>query len=333
MPGIGCVYRYITHSELDRGGEDMSIRFFEPLSLAWNRMKVALFKPFDLHKWLVVGFTAFLAGLADWNRGSSGNSRVSNDWSFGEFLRFPARAWDWLMDHPLWSILILFGVSFLILLGIVLLWLSSRGKFMFLDNVVHDKAEVANPWREYKREGNSLFLWRLIFSFIIFSFFIMLVVLFFVGASRLYEDSFGHHTPVLFIIMTGLVFLFMFILVGYIATFLDSFVVPIMYKRRISATKAWGQFLSVFGKYPFHFILYGLLMLLLVVLFVIAVILAGLFTCCIGFFLLVIPYVGTVVTLPIWYWFRAFSVEFLAQFGDEFDVFPPTESQPAITAG
>jgi hypothetical protein len=313
----------------------MSIRFFEPLSRAWNRMKVALFKPFDLHKWLVVGFTAFLAGLADWNRGTSGNSRVGagDNWSFGEFLRFPGRAWGWLVGHPLWFTLILIGISFLILLGIVLLWLSSRGKFMFLDNVVHDKAEVANPWREYKREGNSLFLWRLIFSLLIFSFFIMLAVLFFVGATQLYEDSFGHRIPILFIILTGLVFFFLFIILGYISTFLDSFVVPLMYKQKISATKAWGRFLSIFGKYPFHFILYGLLILVLLILFVVAVILAGLFTCCIGFFLLIIPYIGTIVTLPVWYWFRAFSIEFLAQFGDEYNVFPSTGSQPQKNGG
>ena len=49
-------------------------------------------------------------------------------------------------------------------------------------------------------------------------------------------------------------------------------------------------------------------------------------------FILIIPYISTVVTLPIWYWFRAFSVEFLAQFGDEYDLFPPAETAPAETA-
>ena len=47
---------------------------------------------------------------------------------------------------------------------------------------------------------------------------------------------------------------------------------------------------------------------------VIFVVVAGIVTCCIGWILLVIPYIGIVVTLPIWYWLRAFSVEFLAQF-------------------
>jgi hypothetical protein len=37
---------------------------------------------------------------------------------------------------------------------------------------------------------------------------------------------------------------------------------------------------------------------------------------------MIIPYVGTVVTLPIWYTLRAFSLEYLAQFGPEYDLFP-----------
>ncbi|MCK7483486.1 MAG: hypothetical protein M0C28_45465 [Candidatus Moduliflexus flocculans] len=43
----------------------MTIQFMEPLNRAWNRMKIALFKPFDLHKWFVIGFNAFLAGMMD----------------------------------------------------------------------------------------------------------------------------------------------------------------------------------------------------------------------------------------------------------------------------
>jgi hypothetical protein len=63
--------------------------------------------------------------------------------------------------------------------------------------------------------------------------------------------------------------------------------------------------------------------------FVIGVIFAGFMTCCIGFLLLVIPYIGTVITLPVWYTLRAFSLEYFAQFGSEYDVFPPLESDTA----
>ncbi|HSA94906.1 MAG TPA: hypothetical protein VLJ16_02560, partial [Acidobacteriota bacterium] len=58
---------------------------------------------------------------------------------------------------------------------------------------------------------------------------------------------------------------------------------------------------------------------------------AGLVTCCVGWFLLIIPYIGTVITLPFWYLLRAFSLEFLAQFGPDYDVFAKPEA-PAATA-
>ncbi|UCC41275.1 MAG: hypothetical protein JSV96_07585 [Candidatus Aminicenantes bacterium] len=302
----------------------MNISYFEPLSLAWNRMKIALFKPFDLHKWFVVGFNAFLAGITEWPRGR-GSQRVGDDGSFREFIEFPRTAWDWLISHPFWFMTIMFGVALLIVIVIVLTWLSSRGSFMFLDNVVHNRAEVANPWRNYKKEGNSLFLWRLVFGLICFGLFVIFFVIFFTAGGHLYRDSYYDKVPVLFVIQMALLFFLIAIVTGYISLFLSNFVVPIMYKNNIPATKAWGRFLSLFGKHPFHFLLFGILMFIMTVLVIILTVIAGLMTCCIGLILLIIPYVGTVVTLPIWYTFRAFSLEYLAQFGPEYDVFPPAE--------
>lgn len=57
----------------------------------------------------------------------------------------------------------------------------------------------------------------------------------------------------------------------------------------------------------------------------IAVLFFALVTCCTGLLLVAIPFVGTVILLPIIYTFRAFSIEFLAQFGEEYNVFPKTD--------
>jgi hypothetical protein len=105
-----------------------------------------------------------------------------------------------------------------------------------------------------------------------------------------------------------------------------------MYKNGVAATQGWSLFLALFDRYPLAFIGYGLFVFVLLIAFVIVVIMAGLVTCCIGWFLLVIPYIGTVVTLPFWYALRAFSLEFLAQFGPEYALFPPavvTDQNPA----
>ncbi len=306
----------------------MNIAYFEPFSRAWSRMKIALFKPFDLHKWFIIGFSAFLVRLTEGPRGS-GYSGWREDTSFREFHDFPNKAWEWLMSHPGWFIGIVFIVIFLIILGITLIWLSSRGTFMFLDNVVHDKAEIAKPWKRYRMEGNSLFLWRLVFILICTILFTSYIIFFFTTASHLYEGSYIERVPVFLIVVMSFLFILSAIAIGFISMFLNNFVAPIMYKKNIKTTQAWSLFLSLFKRYPFHFILYGFILFLLAILSVIAVAVAGLLTCCVGFLLLIIPYIGTVITLPIWYTFRAFSLEFLAQFGPEYELFPPSGESPA----
>ena len=306
----------------------MNIAYFEPFSRAWSRMKIALFKPFDLHKWFIIGFNAFLARLIEGPR-SSGSSGWRGDTSFREFLGLPNKAWEWLMSHPGWFIGIVFIGIFIMILGVILIWLSSRGTFMFLDNVVHDRAEIAKPWKRYRTEGNSLFLWRLVFILICTILFTSYIIFFFTMASHLYDGSYYERAPVFLIVVMSFLFILTAIVIGFISMFLNSFVAPIMYKKSIKATQAWSRFLSLFKRYPFHFILYGLILFLLAILSVIFIAIAGLLTCCVGFLLLIIPYIGTVITLPIWYTFRAFSLEFLAQFGPEYELFLPSGESSA----
>jgi hypothetical protein len=306
----------------------MTIQFMEPLSRAWNGMKIALFKPFDVHKWFVVGFNAFLAGLMEASNGGGG-SRFSKRGDFGAFIHFPRTAWIWLVDHPLWASLILFGLLVAIVVIILLTWVSARGTFMFIDNVVKNSVEIAKPWREYQKEGNSLFVWRLLLGIAAFVTFGGVLAVFFARGVVLYDEGFSSALPLGFLIGLGLAVLALVIIWGYIGLFLKDFVAALMYRNRISCGRAWKLFLGVFGKAPFHFIGYGVFIFLLIIAFVIAVIVAGIFTCCIGWLLLALPYIGTVVTLPVWYTYRGFSLEFLAQFGPECDAFRRQEPGPA----
>ena len=50
--------------------EPISVR--QPLSNAWQRMKDLLFRPFSFKIWFVLGFTAWLAGLASRSGGGGG---------------------------------------------------------------------------------------------------------------------------------------------------------------------------------------------------------------------------------------------------------------------
>ena len=45
-------------------GNGSKIEIFKPFGEAFELMKKILFQPFDLRKWLVIGFAAFLVSLS-----------------------------------------------------------------------------------------------------------------------------------------------------------------------------------------------------------------------------------------------------------------------------
>lgn len=303
----------------------MSISYSGPLSLGWARMKKALFQPFDITKWFRVGFTAWLAGLTDCNGGSSGSNSKMGDNNWDDFFDFPQTAWNWLMDNQLWFNLIIVGLVLLFIIITLITWVSSRGKFMFLHNVAHDNAEISEPWIVYRKEGNSLFIWQFFFGWFVFALFIYLLIYSFLTAKTIYFGDFSGIEIFWSVASIVLIFIGCLIVFGFISLFLKDFVVPIMYKQRIGILKGWGKFLSLFGRHFLNFVIYGLFIFVLGIGVAIGIIMLAVLTCCIGLLLIAIPYIGAVILLPVSYTFRAFSLEFLKQFGEEFNVFPKPE--------
>ncbi len=299
----------------------MNIRFIEPFSRAFGRMKKALFSPFDLKKWFVVGFTAFLAGLTDYNGGGGDDDRGGHT-SLEDVVNAPYELWDWLNFNPGWFALIIIGLVVVTGLIFLLNWLTSRGEFMFLDNVVHNRAQVIKPWNDYSQHANSLFLWRISFTFICIGAILLFMYMGYMVARNIYFGDYEGFTTAL--VAGGLILSFVtfVIIAGFISMFLTDFVVPIMYKRGVSAVQAWEVFIPLFRENLFSFIGYAILIFILWIMIVISIFIVGIFTCCIGFIFLVIPYIGTVTILPVHYTFRSFSVEFLEQFGPDFKLFP-----------
>ena len=119
-----------------------------------------LFRPFDFQKWVTLGFCAFLANLGI---GSGGGGRFRFDQSWFEQNR------QWLIDH--YELIVLGVMCFVIFVAIVstlVMWLSSRGQFLFVAGVARDQAAVRAPWSEFREQGSSLFWFRVWFSFAIF---------------------------------------------------------------------------------------------------------------------------------------------------------------------
>ena len=312
----------------------MRIRYIEPLSRAVDRAVDICFRPFDLGKWFVLGFACWLARLGKGGGGGGGSiptPPVSDREAEGAVT---AQVPEWLesLEPEMFlggaMLALLLGCVFILIFVVIplLIWLSSRGQFIFLDDVVHDKAEIKKPWNEYKTEGNSLFLWRL-------AFILGLIVAIFLSAVPLilYLAEYGEDMPsvVMFLLLLCPIMLVAFA-AAYVDMWLRSFVVPIMYKERVKTNAAWRIFGSVLKEKLGWFLLYGIWLVVLWIGLVFAVLILVLVTCCIFGIILIIPYIGTVALLPVYVALRAMSLEFLAQFGDRFKIFP--EPEPALAA-
>ncbi len=104
---------------------------------------------------------------------------------------------------------------------------------------------------------------------------------------------------------------------GYLFFFLDAFVVPLMHRYDLGVMAAWRRFFSLAQGRWGWFLLSGILVFVLVIAAGWAILITGLMTCCLGFLLLMIPYVGTVLLLPLLVAYRAFTFELLAQVDPE----------------
>ena len=93
---------------------------------------------------------------------------------------------------------------------------------------------------------------------------------------------------------------------------------------------AWSEFLGLLSLNVGRFIVYLLFQIVLGILVIMIVFAAFIVTCCIACCLMIIPYIGTVLLLPVLAFTRSYSLYYLAQYGPHYDVFPPTPAASAI---
>jgi len=232
------------------------------------------------------------------------------------------------LRHPVWGAVALVVLTLACIAFVLVLWVRSRGHFIFLDNVVHERAGIVEPWRRFARRGNALFLFSLVSLLLWGGLFVDILLPALPGLLAAASD--GRWRELLFLALgEWLVLTPLALVMSYFFLFLSSFVVPLMYRDDIGPLAAWGRFLGLFVRRPLYFLAYGLMFLVLSLMVFVAVMAVGFGTCCIGFLLLGTPYIGSVVTLPVDVLFRGFAVDFLAQFGPEYSVFTPPASGSA----
>ena len=293
-------------------GNESKIEIFKPFGDAFELMKRILFRPFDLKKWLVIGFAAWLASLG----GGGGNFDYPSDRD-----GVARKVNDAISQIP--HQLLIAGIVILIFVVLVLIvlfaWLRARGGFMFIDCIVKDRGAIADPWREFRKEGNSYFFFSLLVALglLIFG---GLIALPLVIPTIQNDDFLRTHDVYLISAIAAWMLGMIFLLVAW--GLIASFMLPIMYRQRCRAWPAFIVVTRLIAAYAGEILLYCLFWIVLALAAVVVGCIAACATCCI----VAIPYVGTVILLPVFVLLRSFSLLFLRQFGPEYDVW--TSSMP-----
>lgn len=100
----------------------------------------------------VLGVSGWPGGASNWITFSSIVSTPTG----------PIRPYPWIRDNM--GLVIMLAVlvfAALVAMIVLLLWLSSRSRFMFLDGIVRNGGAVVAPWRNLQRQANSLFAFRI----------------------------------------------------------------------------------------------------------------------------------------------------------------------------
>ena len=300
-------------------GNEPRIEIFKPFGEAFDLMKKILFQPFELKKWLVIGFAAWLANLG------AGGGGIGN-FNYPDNRREGAEKFNEAIGQIPQPVLIT-GICVLIcvvlLLIVLFAWLRARGRFIFVDCVVRNRAAIVEPWKEFRADGNSFFLFSLLAVLVVIAVIVIAGLVLIVP----FIPWHGQAQPGVAFSIGFSLFVFVAVCLAFVWALVSQLMIPIMYRQRCPARLAFAQVVDLVSSHPGPILLYVLFLLLLTVAAVMISCAVTCATCCIA----AIPYVGTVILLPIPVTLGAFSLLFLQQFGPDYDVWTglmPPEISP-----
>ncbi len=303
-------------------GTAPKIEIIAPLSQSMELMKRILFRPFNLEKWLVIGFAAFLAHLGG---GGRFNFNFPSSWKNHSW-----RPHTWTTDFSaqvpgwFWPVMLVI-VPLAIALAVLLAWIGSRGRFIFTDCIVRDRGAIVAPWHEYRKEGNSLFIFTIFVG-------LFLLALFAIGVLPFLLPNILHHHHINLTVTLGLVFWLAVLIIAALAWWVISqFMVPVMYRQRCSAWSAFQKTVALITGHAGEIILFILFLVVISIALAIVVLMVGIMTCCVGLCLFALPYIGTVILLPVEILLFGYTLLFLRQFGSDWDVWATLEAAPVQT--
>ncbi len=316
----------------------------EPFESAWAHMRRTLYHPFFWKKWFAWGLLAFIGANIQHGGGFPNifsyiidESEQQSDYFAIDGLPAEALPGDpssWF-DGNAWLVAAVIGGIALAVLAVIILltYIFSRGRFMFVECLVENKTALAESWHRNRAQGLSLFWWYLGFSVFILLLLMLAGVTVFLTLFRDGEFApIGQIWPQLLAIGAGALLAIIPIIA--IAIYLEDFVVPLMWSRRIRVLEAWNTFFTLFQEHTGALLLYLLMRLGLSIAASFVMSCGVCLTCCIA----ALPVIGQTLLLPVYVVMRMYPIQALAQvdpaLAERLAAFapPPAPPAPAVAA-
>lgn len=303
------------------------------LSLAWDRMKLVLFQPFNIMTWLAIGLMVFMEMLGQPSGGNFNIPDTGSGGSPGGGVRSPADVADVIDEFFVKvsdNIELVLGIGIPVLglvigLYLLFLWLSSRGMLMFVRAVARNDARVGDNWRATRFLVGSLWKVRAVVQAI--NWLVVLgglVGLFFVLYRLLRRDETEWTAYVFELGPLVLVWTLVALVPALVSLVIRNFVAPMMLQFQESCGDAFRRFLPVLLTNVGPLVLFVVLRMLFHLAFGLANLLIVIFTCCLGG----LPVINQALTAPFHVFDRAWSMFVLRSLGPDYDLFREPEPAP-----
>jgi len=273
--------------------------------------------PFRFERWLALGFVAFLDQCGRSVGSFPGGTSDEDDWSGGG--QGVGTAADWLAANVGLVIAVAAGVLLLITAVMALVvWLNSRGVFMYLDNVATGRADVSRPWHEHAGRASSYFTWSFGLAIATLVAVLVLLVPTLLVVLRLVRGG-ARPGPIVALVFLAGAFAVLVLVASLGSLLLRDFVAPVQWLKGVTCGQAIEIVFELIRLEPVAFLVFVALKIVFSLALALVALLVGCFTCCCGF----LPVVQQTVLQPAFYFERAWSLYLLRQLGFDLMVSRP----------
>lgn len=222
----------------------------EAMTPAFERTKQQLFQPFQFWRWSRLAVISLLAG--ELGGGGGGGGGPHGNWNIPaarqgrhDLVSLAAGPWG---DWHTWLPVIVALVLFVMILGIMFMYISSVFRFILFDSVLRERVRIREGWRRWQECGGRFFLWQIGFSLVMLALLGIVIGLpvLFAWRSGLFHNASEHvGTLVLGGLLLFFLLFFLAIAGAVVGVFAKDFVVPLMALEELSAMEAWRRLLPM----------------------------------------------------------------------------------------